>query len=81
MCENYEHILACLRASGRINKRLCDVRVIHVQITPQNTPQNTLKRRDTCAVDGASDESVSTSVHYIIISTAINVLKVKLHSG
>lgn len=62
MCENYEHILSRLRPSTGINERLCNVRVIHVQIASQNTPQDALERRDTGTVDSASNESVCGSV-------------------
>jgi len=62
MCENDEHILSRLRPSTWINERLCNVRVIHVQIASQNTPQDALERRDTGAVDGASNKSMCGSV-------------------
>jgi len=56
MSEDDEHILARLRERHRVDERLLDVGVVHVEVAAENTPKDPLKGWETGTVDGARNE-------------------------
>lgn len=51
-----EHILAGLVASGRIDKGLGNVGVVHVQVATKKAPENALEGRNAIALNSCSDK-------------------------
>ncbi len=57
MREDDEYILARLCARNRVHERLLDIRMIHVQIATENTPENALECGQAGTLDCTSDKS------------------------
>src|ERR1700732_2629915 len=56
MCEDNEDVLARLRTSLRIDEGLCDVGVVHVEITTKHTPKDSFEGGYTGTIDGTCDK-------------------------
>lgn len=54
--EDDEDVLADFGSGGGVDEDLVDVGVVHVKIAAQDTPEDSLKGRNTSAVDGTGDE-------------------------
>jgi hypothetical protein len=57
MGEDDEDVLARFSTADRINEGLDDVGMVHVEITAENTPEDSLKGGDADSVEGTGDES------------------------
>lgn len=54
--ENDENILECLLSRNSVDKRLLNFRVVHVEVTSQDSPKNTLKCGHSGTINGARDK-------------------------
>ena len=57
MRENDKDVLAGLHACRWVNERLDDIGVVHVEIPAEDTPENTLKGRNSRALNRACNKS------------------------
>jgi hypothetical protein len=56
--EDDEDILACFSTADRVDERLNDVGVVHIEVATEDAPKDSLEGGDADSVDGTSDESV-----------------------
>ena len=59
MRKDDKDIFACLDTSNKVNEGVCNVGVVHVQISTQYTPKDTFERRHTRAFDSTCYESIN----------------------
>lgn len=56
MSENDENVLPRLNSGNRVDERLLNVRVVHVQVSTKDSPEDTLERRKTRTLNSSGDK-------------------------